>query len=131
MSLSTSKKTIAIIGARVSGLQAARTLLTHPDADSYQVTIFEARNRIGGRAHTNWRWGFPLDYSFYYRCQRLTGKVPTSFMEQKETHLWILRRKPEQLWRSMGPRRSLITMVNTSTLEFKPYCTRRYGNTSI
>jgi protoporphyrinogen oxidase len=80
-----SKKTNAIIGAGVSGLQAARTILTHPNADSYNVIVFEARNRIGGRAHTNWRWGFPLDYGFYHRGQRLTGKVPILFMERKAT----------------------------------------------
>ena len=85
MSSAPSKKTIAIIGAGVSGLQAARTFLLHPDADSYHVTIFEARNRIGGRVHSNRRWGFPLDFGFCHRGQRLTRKVPTSFMEQKAT----------------------------------------------
>ena len=56
------KKTVAIIGAGVSGLQAARTILSHPNADSYNVIVFEARDRIGGRIDTNRKWGFPLDY---------------------------------------------------------------------
>jgi polyamine oxidase len=57
-----SKKTIAIIGAGVSGLQAARTILTHPNGRSYNVVIFEARDRIGGRVNTKRNWGFPLDF---------------------------------------------------------------------
>jgi NADH dehydrogenase FAD-containing subunit len=57
-----SKKTIAIVGAGVSGLQAARTILTHPNASLYNVVIFEARNRIGGRVQTKHQWGFPLDF---------------------------------------------------------------------
>jgi protoporphyrinogen oxidase len=57
-----SKKTIAIIGAGVSGLQAARTLLTHPTSGFYDVIILEARDRIGGRVNTRKPWGFPIDY---------------------------------------------------------------------
>src|SRR5277367_2149532 len=57
-----SKKTVAIIGAGVSGLQAARTILSHPNADSYNIMVFEARERIGGRVDTKRKWGFPLDY---------------------------------------------------------------------
>jgi monoamine oxidase len=64
-STSTSKKTIAIIGAGVSGLQAARTLLTHPTSAFYEVIILEARDRIGGRVNTKRQWGFPLDYGMY------------------------------------------------------------------
>jgi polyamine oxidase len=57
-----SKKTIAIIGAGVSGLQAARTILQSPYADSFDVVLFEARDRIGGRVNTRRDWGFPLDF---------------------------------------------------------------------
>jgi monoamine oxidase len=59
---SSSKKTVAIIGAGVSGLQAARTILNSPDAKKFDVVIFEARDRIGGRAWTNHPWNFPLDF---------------------------------------------------------------------
>jgi phytoene dehydrogenase-like protein len=55
-------KTIAIIGAGVSGLQAARTLLKHPKAASFNVIVFEARDRIGGRVTQKSDWGFSLDY---------------------------------------------------------------------
>ena len=57
-----STKTIAIVGAGVSGLQVARTILTSSYADSFDVVIFEARDRIGGRVETKNDWGFPLDY---------------------------------------------------------------------
>jgi predicted NAD/FAD-binding protein len=62
LSTSSKKKTIAIIGAGVSGLQAARTILTSDLKDIFDVVIFEARDRIGGRAWTNHPWKFPLDF---------------------------------------------------------------------
>ena len=39
---------VAVVGAGISGLQAALLL----EAANYQVTVFEARDRIGGRLHT-------------------------------------------------------------------------------
>jgi polyamine oxidase len=59
---STSKKTIIIVGAGVSGLQAAYTLLNHPSANSFDITVLEARDRVGGRVCTRHDWGFPLDF---------------------------------------------------------------------
>jgi len=53
---------IVIVGAGISGLQAAHTLLAHPAAKDFQVSVLEASDRIGGRVHTNSQWGFPLDY---------------------------------------------------------------------
>lgn len=48
---------VAIIGAGVAGLAAARRLVAH----GAHVTIFEARDRVGGRTHTDESWGVPLD----------------------------------------------------------------------
>lgn len=53
-------KKLAIIGAGLSGLYAAHTL-----EKEYEITIFEARSRLGGRVHTlegfdlgpSWVWG--------------------------------------------------------------------------
>lgn len=53
-------KKLAIIGAGLSGLYAAHTL-----QDQYEITLFEARERPGGRIHTvdgfdlgpSWIWG--------------------------------------------------------------------------
>ena len=57
------KQTIAIIGAGVSGLQAARTILSSPQSsETFRVVVFEARDRIGGRVSTSREWGFPLDF---------------------------------------------------------------------
>ncbi|KAG0308148.1 hypothetical protein BGZ99_001260 [Dissophora globulifera] len=44
------KKHVVIIGAGISGLAAAHELSKHPS--SIQVTVLEARNRIGGRLDT-------------------------------------------------------------------------------
>jgi len=48
---------IAIIGAGMSGLAAAHVL----SEEGYKVTVFEARDRIGGRVWTDNRLGVPLD----------------------------------------------------------------------
>ncbi|KAF9102444.1 hypothetical protein BGX29_004587 [Mortierella sp. GBA35] len=45
------KKHVVIIGAGISGLAAAHELSKHPS--SIQVTVLEARNRIGGRLDTH------------------------------------------------------------------------------
>lgn len=50
-------KSVAIIGAGMSGLAAAHQLA----ADHTRVTVFEARDRIGGRVWTDTRLGLPLD----------------------------------------------------------------------
>lgn len=46
-----------VIGGGFAGLAAARTL---QDA-SFKVVLLESRDRIGGRAHTDYSFGFPID----------------------------------------------------------------------
>ena len=53
----TGAKSLAIIGAGISGLTAMRRLA----AAGIEVTLFEARNRIGGRIWTDTTLGQPLD----------------------------------------------------------------------
>ncbi|KAK9322212.1 hypothetical protein V1517DRAFT_324047 [Lipomyces orientalis] len=48
---------IAIIGAGTAGISCARTLLEY----GFDVTIFEARDRIGGRIHVSNEFGKPVD----------------------------------------------------------------------
>lgn len=55
--LGTPAKNVAVIGAGVSGLAAAQ-LLSESDIN---VTVFEARSRIGGRVWTSNDLGTPLD----------------------------------------------------------------------
>ncbi len=48
---------ILVIGAGMAGLAAARDLMRA----GLQVTVLEARARLGGRILTDTSWGFPLD----------------------------------------------------------------------
>ena len=48
---------IIIIGAGIAGIAAAKTL----KSQGFQVTILEARDRIGGRIYTDKTLGFPVD----------------------------------------------------------------------
>lgn len=56
--LKTQAKSIAVIGAGISGLAAAHRLAQKPDRE---VSVLEARPRIGGRIWTNHELGLPLD----------------------------------------------------------------------
>jgi polyamine oxidase len=48
---------VIVIGGGFGGISAARTL---QDA-SFQVMVLESRDRIGGRVHTDYSFGFPVD----------------------------------------------------------------------
>ncbi|XP_009777198.1 polyamine oxidase 2 isoform X1 [Nicotiana tabacum] len=48
---------VIVIGGGMAGLTAARTL----QDESFQVVVLESRDRIGGRVHTDYSFGFPVD----------------------------------------------------------------------
>ncbi|KAK1388721.1 putative polyamine oxidase 2 [Heracleum sosnowskyi] len=54
---SAASPSVIIIGGGMAGIAAARAL---HDA-SFQVTLLESRDRIGGRVCTNYSFGFPVD----------------------------------------------------------------------
>ncbi|KAL0405192.1 UNVERIFIED_CONTAM: Polyamine oxidase 2 [Sesamum latifolium] len=54
---STGSPSVIVIGAGFAGIAAARAL---HDA-SFQVILLESRDRIGGRVHTDYSFGFPVD----------------------------------------------------------------------
>ncbi|CAN7122637.1 unnamed protein product [Brassica rapa subsp. narinosa] len=48
---------VIVIGSGISGLAAARSL----SEASFNVTVLESRDRIGGRIHTDYSFGCPVD----------------------------------------------------------------------
>lgn len=53
----TASPSVIVIGGGFAGIAAARAL---HDA-SFQVILLESRDRVGGRAHTDYSFGFPVD----------------------------------------------------------------------
>ncbi|KAL2524797.1 putative polyamine oxidase 2 [Abeliophyllum distichum] len=53
----TASPSVIVIGGGTAGIAAARAL---HDA-SFQVVLLESRERIGGRVHTDYSFGFPVD----------------------------------------------------------------------
>lgn len=49
---------VIVIGAGAAGLAAAQSLT----ANGYDVLVLEARDRIGGRVHTDWTLGAPFEW---------------------------------------------------------------------
>ncbi|XWS41028.1 hypothetical protein CRYUN_Cryun17cG0045800 [Craigia yunnanensis] len=53
----TRSPSVIVIGAGMAGIAAAHAL----HEASFQVMVLESRDRIGGRVHTNYSFGFPVD----------------------------------------------------------------------
>ncbi|KAF5731356.1 putative amine oxidase [Tripterygium wilfordii] len=51
------KPSVIVIGGGMAGIAAAHALHNA----SFQVMLLESRNRIGGRVHTDYSFGFPVD----------------------------------------------------------------------
>ncbi|KAF3960626.1 hypothetical protein CMV_014678 [Castanea mollissima] len=51
------KPSVIVIGGGMAGIAAARAL----HEASFQVVLLESRDRIGGRVHTDYSFGFPVD----------------------------------------------------------------------
>ncbi len=68
---------IIVIGAGMSGLAAAASL----HHEGYDVTVLEARDRIGGRVWTNHELGFPVDLGASW-IQGSSGNPLTELAEE-------------------------------------------------
>jgi polyamine oxidase len=53
----TASPSVIVVGGGFAGIAAARALHNA----SFQVTLLESRDRIGGRVHTDYSFGFPVD----------------------------------------------------------------------
>ena len=69
---------VAIVGAGIAGLSCGKALAKR----GYQVQIFEARSRIGGRLHTDMGFGFPLELgSAWTLATGTSSAVATNIVE--------------------------------------------------
>lgn len=75
--LGTKARSVAVIGAGVSGLAAAKSL----DEAGRSVTVLEARDRIGGRVWTSHALGVPLDLGASW-IHAITGNPITAIAER-------------------------------------------------
>jgi polyamine oxidase len=55
------KKRVVIVGAGMAGIAAARWLIDNDIHQSLEVIVLEARDRVGGRIHTNFDFNCPVD----------------------------------------------------------------------
>jgi monoamine oxidase len=55
------KKVVVIVGAGMAGIGAARWLIDNDLHQSLEVIVLEARDRVGGRIHTNFDFDCPVD----------------------------------------------------------------------
>lgn len=112
---------VIIVGAGAAGLATARTLFDH----GYNLVILEARDRVGGRAHTNYDLlhGHPLELGgeFIHGQHAPTHELVQSFgystlqVPRKETLRWG---EPAQVAISLEqlsePRRSRLLALYTA-----------------
>ncbi len=79
------KKHILVIGAGLAGLAAARECLRH----GHQVTVLEARDRIGGRINTSRVWpDLPLDLGASW-IHGVTGNPLTTLADEIKAKRWL------------------------------------------
>ncbi|GMH07836.1 hypothetical protein Nepgr_009676 [Nepenthes gracilis] len=64
-----STPSVIVIGGGISGVAAARALFNA----SFKVLLLESRDRLGGRIHTDYSFGCPVDMG-------ASWKVPTLFL---------------------------------------------------
>ena len=116
-------KKIAIIGGGLSGLYAAYTL-----QNEYEITIFEARDRLGGRIHTI--EGFDIGPSWIWAHQdRILSLIHLLKIElfPQYTHGYALYDTPQGVQRFTPPpsppsarmRGGLITIINALASSIK------------
>jgi len=121
-------KKLAIIGGGLSGLYAAYTL-----QNDYEITIFEARNRLGGRIHTI--DGFDMGPSWIWSHQdRILSLIQSLNIKlfSQYTHGYALYDTPKGVQRFTAPpsppsvrmQGGLMTLINALASSLQPNTVR-------
>lgn len=86
------KKKVVIVGAGMAGIAAARWLLDNDIHQRLDVVVLEARDRVGGRIHTNFEFNCPLDLGAAW-LHNHCGENPISLIA---SHLNIKIKKSDE-----------------------------------
>lgn len=93
-----SKKRIVVIGAGLAGLAAARECQRH----GHQVTVLEARDRIGGRIYTSRAWpDLPLDLGASW-IHGVEGNPLSTLADEIKAKRWLTSYQRTATYHSKG-----------------------------
>lgn len=122
---------VCIIGAGISGLKAAQSLLTRSSFTADDLIILEAQERVGGRIftdRTSSKIGLPYDLgaSWFHDC--LSNVVFQHFLSGKDNDVFDVKKdgvfddKPLNVYTSEGTLNQIESNISTILHDIETFC---------